>query len=226
MRVLRGEAAKAWSLPLTWVLLVVGVGLGAAIVRAQRSLVESISGPDAVRAALPYLLLAAVVWGASAMGSELDSGQFGTTLLATPRRLPLAAAKAVMVAFGGIVMASGAVLGGRFLLGGAWTPDDRRVWAASSVALAAVAVIAWSLTALARNFVAGLVLSLALVTVLPVIAAPWRELVGRLPSALALVVAGGPGVGAEAFRDAAWGLVVWVAVPLAAATISLAIRDP
>lgn len=115
MRSLYAEASKLWSLPMLW-----GVALAGVVGPGVLASLSAMAAGDADRAApiesrgfevmgfgQPLVILLAALL----VGSEYSGAQIRTTLLATPHRMQVFAAKLVVVALSaGVVAASSASL--------------------------------------------------------------------------------------------------------------------
>ena len=206
-RVLAGELRKADTLPsVRWAILgtalVSGV-LGGALAGASSSRVLSTAG--IALQLVPYLQAGVVLLGVVVMVHEYAGRQISTTLLATPRRAAMLAAKSAAVGVGALLTAVaglGASLGGAALvrtLGARWdrdegsgavaahavvgiSGDDWRRLVGAIVALVLLAVLAYSFSLLLPRLMPALVVVLCLVFLVPVVVAGLGWTTSWLPS--------------------------------------------
>lgn len=126
-----------------------------------------------------YLGILLVILGALVVANEYRSGQIKTTLLAVPRRTPVLAAKALVVAaISFVVGAASAGIGfaaapALLAIGGYGydlsMPDALRLIVGSGLYLATLSVIGIALGVLIRNVVASVLSVLVLLLILPVV---------------------------------------------------------
>lgn len=177
------------------------------------------------------ILLAALI-----TGTEYADGQLRTTLLATPRRGRMLAAKLVVIAllaaFVGVIATSAAVLLKHAALGEyGLTPQQftpAMAWNVATVALnyTLMALLAAAITLLARSFVVTLVL------LVPLVLGVTISLVGAIPALRFLPDLAGmqlltayPGVGLLAPLPGAAVMAGWAALSLGVAVAVFLRRD-
>jgi ABC-2 type transport system permease protein len=200
-RALRAEWTKLRTLPGTgWLLLAAAaltVAVGAAAAAAFTcpaapggcSLAAAGADPAKLSLAGTYAGQAVIaVLGVLVIGGEYGTGMIRVTLAATPRRLTVLAAKAVIVAgaalaaavaaVGGSVLAGRLILPGRGLTAASGYPPlslgngaDLRAAAGTVLYLVLIALLALGVTAVVRDAAAGVGLVLGLLYLFPVVTA-------------------------------------------------------
>ncbi|WP_136518744.1 MULTISPECIES: ABC transporter permease subunit [Cellulomonas] len=261
-RVVRAEWIKLWSLRSTYwtlglavVLLVGFAAIGAISVKefpeqlegqadGSAALVSSLLQPGLIIGPLAFVVLAALT-----VTGEYATGSLRSTLTAVPTRLPVLAAKVVVVAAVTFVVTTVAT-GLSLLLGGAivpalapdWNaPDVPRIVLGGPLYVTALALFALAVGALLRNTAAtvSLVIGLVLVIENALNLIPWEPLEyvrPLLPATAGAAIASTPEQLEQmgefmpvAFQPGPWGgygiLLGWVAVLLVAAAVRLRTRD-
>lgn len=261
-RVVRAEWIKLWSLRSTyWTLgvafvLMVGFAVIGAISAQQfpeslgdraagsAPLVSQLLQPGLIIAPLVFVVLASLV-----ITGEYATGAIRSSLAAVPSRLPVLAAKALVVTVVTFVVTTVAT-GVALLVGGAMVPELAPDWDAPEVVrivlggplyVTALALFALAAGALLRNTAAtvSLVIGLVLVVENALNAIPWEPLQyvrPVLPSSAGIQVASTQEqidmVGEmfpRSFDTTPWGgyaiLLAWVVVLFVAAAVRLRTRD-
>jgi len=169
----------------------VGASVAAAVHCSPPGCAPAQTGADPAKISLAGVDLGQVVvalLAVLAVGGEYGSGMIRVTLAATPRRLALLAAKAVVVTgwavAAGAVAAAGSVLAGRLILPGRGLSaangyvlvslgngPDLRAAAGSVLYLALIALLALGITTAVRDSAAGIGLVLGLLYLFPVVSA-------------------------------------------------------
>ncbi|QGQ20127.1 ABC transporter permease subunit [Cellulomonas sp. JZ18] len=261
-RVVHAEWVKLWTLRSTYwtlgVALVVLVGfalIGAISVREfPEQLGDAADGSAALVSILlqPGLIigpLAFVVLAALTVTGEYATGAIRSSLAAVPARLPILAAKALVVAVV-VFLATAIGTGLALLVGAAVVPELAPDWGAPEVVrvvlggplyVTALALFALAAGALLRNTAAtvSLVIGLVLVVENALNAIPWEPLEyvrPLLPSTAGISVASTEAqieaagqMFPRAFEISPWGgygiLLGWVVVLFVAAAVRLRTRD-
>ena len=195
---LHAEWTKVRTLSGTWWLLAaavaltvaVGAGVAAAVQCHPSACAPAQTGADPAKISLTGIDLGQVIvalLAVLAVGGEYGTGMIRVTLTATPRRLVMLAAKAVVVAgwtvAAAVVAVLGSVLAGRLILPGrglsaanGYVPvslgygPDLRAAAGSVLYLVLIALLALGLTTAVRNSAAGIGLVLGLLYLFPIVA--------------------------------------------------------
>ena len=169
----------------------VGASVAAAVHCSPPGCAPAQTGADPAKISLAGVDLGQVVvalLAVLAVGGEYGSGMIRVTLAATPRRLALLAAKAVVVTgwavAAGAVAAAGSVLAGRLILPGRGLSaangyvlvslgngPDLRAAVGSVLYLALIALLALGVTTAVRDSAAGIGLVLGLLYLFPVVSA-------------------------------------------------------
>jgi ABC-2 type transport system permease protein len=192
------EWTKLRTLAGTWWLLAaaVAVTIAAGVAVAGTAALPSGAGPAGAAADPARLSLAGVTLGQAivallavlAVGGEYGTGMIRVTLAATPRRMAMLTAKAVVVTGGaaaaGAVAVLGSVLAGRLILPGRGLSaangyavmslgngPDLRAAAGSVLYLALIALLALGVTTAVRDSAVGTGLVLGLLYLFPVVSA-------------------------------------------------------
>jgi ABC-2 type transport system permease protein len=196
---LHAEWTKLRTLASTWWLLLAAVALtivaGAAVAAAVQchplGCAPAQTGADPAKISLAGVDLGQVVVALLAVlvvGGEYGTGMIRVTLAATPRRLTMLAAKAVVVTgwavAAGAVAVLGSVLAGRLILPGrglsaanGYVPvslgngPDLRAAVGSVLYLALIALLALGVTTAVRDSAAGIGLVLGLLYLFPIVSA-------------------------------------------------------
>lgn len=262
-RLVASEWIKFRTLRSTWWTLGVGAALMIALAVLQTwgttTIAEEAGGfPDLSGAA--YITggaflgqLAFVVLGVLAITGEYGTGMIRSTFAAAPRRLPVLAAKLVVV-FAAVFVVSLVAIALSWLGSMAWfdelglsvdlsSGEDVRILLGTALYLATTTALAYAIGALVRVSAAGIaiVLGLLLVVEIAFAAIPWRPLqvlAPFLPSSAGgrLMLDDASIESSRAFAEASdvvsltpWQgygvLVAWVAVLLAVAAVLLRRRD-
>jgi ABC-2 type transport system permease protein len=259
-RVLRAEWTKLRTMPSTaWALLAV-VGLTVAVgiwAVAGMDPASCVAGAGCDLDTTPVALsgvylgqLAVVVVAVLAVSSEYDTGMIRTTFAAMPRRVAVLAAKAAVVTAvvlaAGLLAVLGSFLAGRTILPGhGFTPaagyppmslaDEpvRRAFGGSVLYLGLLALFTIGVAVIVRHTAAAVSTVLAMLLVLPVIAAlmtneHWREWVLELsPMTAGLAIQATKRL--DALPIAPWSglgvLAGYAAGALALGTVLLLVRD-
>jgi ABC-2 type transport system permease protein len=194
---LHAEWTKLRTLAATWWLLAAAAALTVAVSAAVSLAVQcrlsgcapAQTGADPARISLAGVDLGQVVvalLAGNAVGGEYGTGMIRVTLAATPRRLTMLAAKAVVVTgwalAAGIVAVLGSVLAGRLILPGRGLSaangyvlvslgngPDLRAALGSVLYLALIALLALGVTAAVRDSAAGVGLVLGLLYLFPIV---------------------------------------------------------
>jgi ABC-2 type transport system permease protein len=245
--VVRSEWTKLWSVRSTaWALL----GTAAALVALAA--VFPATGPPAPPDPVAYGLssffqaqLGAAVLGVLAITSEYATGSIRATLTATPQRITLLGAKAIVVAATAAVVGiasaflaffvAAQVLAGRGVPIALGDPGALRAVVGAGLYLAVVAVLALALGVLLRSSVATISVVVAVLLVLPGIATAlpgsWQSAaVPYLPAEAGQAIIGRTRFApAGAHLLAPWTgfgiLCAYAVVALAAAAVTLSRRD-
>lgn len=188
-RVLAAEWIKFATLRSTWILLAVTVVLTAGLPILFASVIGTVSGPRRAEITANGLSgvvfngmsLAQLIIGALAvlfLSSEYTTGMIRSTMTAVPTRLPVLAAKAVIIAVVSYVVTTASVyiafLVANPILTGygtgiTVTGDVTRSYLLAGVYVAAVALIGLALAELLRNSAGGITALAGLIFVLPVV---------------------------------------------------------
>jgi ABC-2 type transport system permease protein len=194
---LHAEWTKLRTLAATWWLLAAAAALTVAVSAAVSLAVQcrlsgcapAQTGADPARISLAGVDLGQVVvalLAGNAVGGEYGTGMIRVTLAATPRRLTMLAAKAVVVTgwalAAGIVAVLGSVLAGRLILPGRGLSAANgyvlvslgngpglRAALGSVLYLALIALLALGVTAAVRDSAAGVGLVLGLLYLFPIV---------------------------------------------------------
>jgi len=186
--------------------------------------------------------LVVAVLGVLAISGEYSTGMIRSSLTATPRRLPMLAAKAVVlfvctfvvgvITTVGSYLVAASVLGGKGISASLTDPDLLLPLLGGALYLALVAVFALGVGAILRSSAGGIAAALGIILllpiVLPMIPAQWAtDLMPYLLSNAGLGVFGLNAFGPESFEVWQNVLIVlgWVAVSLAGAAMLLRRRD-
>jgi ABC-type transport system involved in multi-copper enzyme maturation permease subunit len=252
---LRSERTKLRTLRSTWwslgITVVLSVGLSilaTSLSTANWATKNAVDRQDLVdntigqffQSAFVFSALALVVLGVMSMASEHTTGMIKATVLAAPRRTPVLAAKAVVLAVTVFVLAEimafivfpidAAIVHkhARITLG---TPDTIRVIIGFGVVMAMIALIGLALGTLLRHTAAGLSVALGVNLVLPV-------LLGQIPGSAGQHLSDAtPEAAGQLFLQRTYdstqfgpwtGLAIitaWTAVLLGAAFVSIRRRD-
>ncbi|MFC8192138.1 ABC transporter permease subunit [Cellulomonas sp. NPDC057328] len=259
-RVVHAEWLKLWTLRSTYWTLGVAVllmaGISALFAVSMRSFPDPIEGmdPGSVEVVQMYLqpgmLLAPlplIVLAAMTITGEYATGSVRSTFAAVPGRLPVLAAKVVVVATVTFVTVAVAV-GLSTLLAGAIVPELAPDWGAPHVARVVLGVVLYAtgiallglaVGALLRNTAAAIttVIGLVLIVENVLLMISWKPLEyvrPLLPSTAGSAVTQTPeqlagGQFGMAFTPGPWAgyaiLLGWVAVLLAVAAVRLRTRD-
>jgi ABC-2 type transport system permease protein len=195
--VLHAEWTKLRTLASTWWLLLgavaVTIAVGAAVTAGTHcppsGCAAAQTGADPARLSLSGVYLGQVIialLAVLAVGGEYGTGMIRVTLAATPRRLTMLAAKAVVVTgwavAAGAVAVLGSVLAGRLILPGRGlsaangyvlvslgNAPDLRAALGSVLYLALVALLALGVTTAVRDSAAGIGLVLGLLYLFPIV---------------------------------------------------------
>ena len=195
---LHAEWTKLRTLASTWWLLagavaltiVVGAAVAAAVQCRPSGCAPAQTGADPAKISLAGVDLGQVIvalLAVLAVGGEYGTGMIRVTLAATPRRLTMLAAKAVVVTgwavAAGAVAAAGSVLAGRLILPGrglsaanGYVPvslgngPDLRAALGSVLYLALIALLALGVTTAVRDSAVSIGLVLGLLYVFPIVA--------------------------------------------------------
>jgi ABC-2 type transport system permease protein len=196
---LHAEWTKLRTLASTWWLLaaavtltvVVGAAVAAAVQCRPLGCAPAQTGADPAKISLAGVDLGQVVvalLAVLAVGGEYATGMIRVTLAATPRRLTMLAAKAVVVTGWAVAVAAAAVLGsvlaGRLILPGRGLSaangyalvslgngPDLRAALGSLLYLALIALLALGITTAVRDSAAGIGLVLGLLYLFPIASA-------------------------------------------------------
>jgi ABC-2 type transport system permease protein len=196
---LHAEWTKLRTLTSTWWLMAAAVALtvvvGAAVAAATQchpfACAPARTGADPAKISLAGVDLGQAVVALLAVlviGGEYGTGMIRTTLAATPRRLVMLAAKAVVVTgwtvAAGAVAAAGSVLAGRLILPGRGLSatngyalvslgngPDLRAALGSVLYLALIALLALGVTTAVRDSAVGIGLILGLLYLFPIVSA-------------------------------------------------------
>ena len=243
--VVRAEWTKLWSVRSTpWALLATAAAL------VSLAVVFPATGPAVPPDPAAYGLrgffqaqLGAAAVGALVVTGEYATGSIRATLAATPQRLTLLAAKAlVVVATVGVVATASAllaflvaarVLAGRGVSVAPGDPGALRAVIGAGLYLAVVAVLALALAVLVRTSAGAIALVVALMLVLPGIAnalpASWQEtVVPYLPAEAGQAIIGRTRFAPDRLLAAWTGFAIlcaYTATALAAAAVALDRRD-
>jgi ABC-2 type transport system permease protein len=194
---LHAEWTKLWTLASTWWLLAAAVALtiavGAAVAAAAgcqpSGCAPAQTGADPAKISLAGVDLGQVtvaLLAVLAVGGEYGTGMIRVTLAATPRRLTMLAAKAVVVTgwavAAGVAAVLGSVLAGRLILPGRGLSaangyvlvslgngPDLRAAAGSVLYLALAALLALGVTTAVRDSAVGIGLVLGLLYLFPIV---------------------------------------------------------
>ena len=258
---LRAEWTKLRTLSSTWWLLLAAVALtivvGAAVATAVQCPLSgcsvSTTGADPAKISLSGVDLGQVIvalLAVLAVGGEYGTGMIRVTLAATPRRLVMLAAKAMVVTgwavAAGVVAVLGSVLAGRLILPGRGLSaangyslvslgngPDLRAAAGSVLYLALIALLALGVTTAVRESAVGIGLVLGLLYLFPIVSLviPDQVLARHLEQ-IAPMTAGlyiQATVGVRALPLAPWQglgvLAAWTAGALLAGGLLLRLRD-
>ena len=185
--------------------------------------------------------LVVAVLGVLAISGEYSTGMIRSSITATPKRLPMLAAKALVIFvctfIVGLVSTVGSylvalpILAGKGISAGLTDPDLLLPLLGGALYLALVAVFALGVGAILRSSAGGIAAALGIVLLLPIvlsmIPAEWvADLVPYLLSNAGLAIFG-LDLGSEGFEVWQNILIVlgWVAVSLAGAAVLLKRRD-
>ncbi|MEY9876173.1 ABC-2 type transport system permease protein [Streptacidiphilus sp. MAP12-33] len=252
---LRGERTKFASLRSTWwclgALTVLGLGFNALVPAllvggwntmdpATREQFRTDTLGLVLQPGAQWAQVAACVLGVLLLASEFSTGTIRSTVLATPRRTPVLAAKAAV--FAGVLFAFGVLIAIPSLLVGSALVSAHATIALGSVAsvravlgfgvyLALTGVLALSVGALVRHTAGAVATILALQFVLPAVSQLLPGSVGQhvaqaLPASANVML--GSGHGSSSVYSPLQGLLIllaWTAVAYAAAHLSLEKRD-
>jgi ABC-2 type transport system permease protein len=258
---LHGEWTKLRTLPSTWWLLlaavtltiVVGTAAAAAVQCRPFGCAPAQTGADPAKISLSGVDLGQVIvalLAVLAVGGEYGTGMIRVTLAATPRRLVMLAAKAVVVTgwavAAGTVAVLGSVLAGRLILPGRGLSaangymlvslgngPDLRAAAGSVLYLALIALLALGVTTAVRDSAVGIGLVLGALYLFPIVSAviPDQVLARHLEQ-IAPMTAGlyiQATVGVQALPLTPWEglgvLATWAAGALLAGGLLLCLRD-
>ncbi len=253
-RVVRSEWTKLRTLRSTWVTLAIAAALSVGIAAAIGATLGS-TGPDGqggpppqVLADVPGALLSSTIFaslvlgvlGALSASTEYSTGTVRATLTAVPTRLPVLAAKVLVVlvvaAVSGAAVSAAAFWTGTTLL----DPPLSARWGDDGVAaalvgntgyLVAITLLGLGLGLLARSTAGAITVLVALVFLLPgilqFISVEWvQDAADYLPSSAgATLQATADGASTLTRQAASLTLAVWVAVPLVLAAVLLKTRD-
>ena len=195
---LHAEWTKLRTLASTWWLLLAAVALTIAVGAAVAAAVQcrpsgcapAQTGADPAKISLAGVDLGQVIvalLAVLAVGGEYGTGMIRMTLAATPRRLTMLAAKAVVVTgwavAAGVVAVLGSVLAGRLILPGRGLSaangyvlvslgngPDLRAALGSVLYLALIALLALGVTTAVRDSAVGIGLVLGLLYLFPIVA--------------------------------------------------------
>jgi ABC-type transport system involved in multi-copper enzyme maturation permease subunit len=252
---LRGERTKLSTLRSTWwclgVLTVLGLGFDALVPAlisggwntmdpAQRERFRSDTLGLVLQPGAQWAQIAACVLGALLLASEFSTGTIRSTVLATPRRTPVLAAKAAVfsaVLFVlGVLIAVPSLLLGRALVSSHASLDltsftTLRAVLGFGVYLALTGVLALSVGALVRHTAGAVATILALQFVVPAVLAFLPGAVGRhlaqaLPAEANVML--GSGHDSDSVYSPLQGLLIlaaWATVAYVAAHLSLKKRN-
>jgi len=185
--------------------------------------------------------LVVAVLGVLAISGEYSTGMIRSSITATPKRLPMLAAKALvifvctfivgLVSTVGSYLVAAPILSGKGISAGLTDPDLLLPLLGGALYLALVAVFALGVGAILRSSAGGIAAALGIVLLLPIvlsmIPAEWvADLVPYLLSNAGLAIFG-LDLGSEGFEVWQNILIVlgWVAVSLAGAAVLLKRRD-
>ena len=253
--VLAAEWVKFVSLRSTWLTLGLGVGLAIAMTVLMSMAIGGTWDPahemyaefNPLTWSLDATLFATIafsVLGVSAAAGEYTSGMIRLTLMATPGRGPILAAKVIVVAGAtalcGLVAVTTMFVGAQAIYGSYDMPtaslgdsDALRVVLGMGVLAAVFPVLGVAIGFILRSTVAGVSSTLALSFVPDFLAgvfpAWWQEhIISLLPSQAIRALTAGTVVERREYLDppvAAVVLALWVVAALAAAYVSLKKRD-
>ncbi|SEM09135.1 hypothetical protein [Streptacidiphilus jiangxiensis] len=250
-----GERTKFTSLRSTWwclgVLTVLGVGFNALVPAlmsgswntmdpATRARFRGDTLGLVLQPGAEWAQIAACVLGALLFASEFSTGMIRSTVLASPRRTPVLAAKAavfaaVLFALGVLIAVPSLLLGSALVSAHATlalgSPTTLRAVLGFGLYLALTGVLALSLGALVRHTAAAVATVLAIQFVLPAALAflpgsAGSHIAQALPSAGDVML--GSGHDASSVYSPLQGLLIlaaWTAVAYAAAHVSLTKRN-
>lgn len=252
--ILRSEWLKLFSLRSTWwslgITVVFMVGLSALVAVSAGSVEDGLAGITGVQVATSGYLFAQLVvavLGTLAISGEYATGQIRSTLAAVPTRLPVLAAKAIVLAATtlavGVLAALAAAVVTAPLLPDTAAIDfaDGETWRillGSGLYLAAIALLGFGLGALIRHSAGAITAILGVVLLLPLVVTilgNWLSWVADL--APYLPAAAGERIMATESVEAIPGLTLlepwtgyaillaYVAVALTAAAVLLRRRD-
>ena len=265
--VCKSEWVKLFTLNSTWwvigVTIVVSVGLGAVVMLSMRTLMLNANLDVQMSPRTIYATAAAassssgtsdlleIILGVLAVlfiTNEYSSGQIRSTLTAVPKRWPMLAAKALIIAVVGYVVSFiahyGAIIAGWPVVAGIDTStlpsgwglvDDRftvgtlKTMALMSLSTVFVLIFALAVGALVRNTAAGISVLVIVLLILPMIVQflPWdwsQSMLHYLLSASQMGVYN-PDASTLSFASALWVTAAWAVVPLVAAGVLLRTRD-
>jgi ABC-2 type transport system permease protein len=199
---LHAEWTKLRTLASTWWLLLVAAALtvvvSAAVAAAYRcspgaggGCAPAVTGADPAKISLTGVYLGQVIvalLAVLAVGGEYGTGMIRMTLAATPRRLTVLAAKALVVTgwalVAGLVSVAGSLLAGRLILPGNGLSaangyvvpslangSDLRAFGGSVLYLALIALLALGITTAVRDSAVAIGLVLGLLYLFPIVAA-------------------------------------------------------
>lgn len=256
--VVRSEAIKFVTLRSTWwslgLTLVVMVGLSALLAvsvggDAAAEGAPSMNAAQVATAGYLFAQLVVAVLGVLAITGEYATGQIRSSLTAVPGRLPVLAAKAIVLAIStfavGVVGSLAALAVTRPLLDGppadVADPETWRILLGAGLYLAAIALFALALGALIRHSAGAITAILGIVLLVPMVVnilGSWlawvSDLAPYLPAAAGeRIMATVPAAGAEAVTGLVllqpWHgylvLLAYVAVTMTVAAVLLRRRD-
>jgi ABC-2 type transport system permease protein len=255
-RVLRSEWIKLWSLRSTYwsvvaavlVMVMIAVVMALATVVGTDGAGDAPGGEAAIGLGYTFAQVVVAVLGALMITGEYSTGMIRSSLAAAPRRTPVLAAKAVLIAAVGFVLGvlgvalsylvTYPVLGGQDVADLA-DPDVQRIFWGTGLYLAAVGLLGLGVGALLRHtagaitFVLGVLLLLSTIWQLLMMTSDWfTKSYPYLPSAAGERIAA-PEV-ADAVAEAPQALAPWtgygvfmvyVVVVLGLAAVLLRRRD-
>jgi ABC-2 type transport system permease protein len=183
-RVLHAEWIKLWSLRSTYwtvgttvaAMVLIAVMLAATLRIDGQAAVEGLDGTAAVNMGYTFAQVVVAVLGVLTITGEYATGMIRSTLAAVPTRVPVLAAKAVLIAVVGFVLGVAgmtvAYLASYPLLGAAGAadlsdPEVRRMFWGTGLYLAAVGLLGLGVGAILRHTAGALTAVLGVLLMLP-----------------------------------------------------------
>ena len=224
------ELLKLWTMPAP-MMVALGTIIGGAVISWALARSASQAGPhDVLAHVMPFLQVGAIVLGVLAVSQEYVGAQRLTTLRATPSRVTLAWGKtvAMMTAQVSVAVVATATSGAAAVLAKGGVPEvDGWRFGGFAIYLVCAGMISYGVALIMRTAAPSLVMSLALLLLLPPILRPLTSYGAWLPSELGRVLADhgvltgeGPSVLA-----AGVGLAGWVLLAVIGGTVTLVKRD-